>query len=261
MKVVIFIKERSYMNEIVDYNKKPQKIIIGAIIAIILLIGGGLTYFLIYKYDKKGDGKQTVASLTDDLKSTEKVEQEEDNSPAKTEETEKIKVDIKGAINSPGVYEVDEGTIVNELINMAGGIMSNATTKNMNLSRQLQNEMVVIIYTQNELETKENEISDVCYENDVDISSCYQEKQSIVIPSAEENTTKKDNNTSSTSVVSLNNASKEELMTLTGIGEAKALKIIEYRESNGGFKSIDELMNVKGIGEAIFNKIKNNLTL
>ncbi len=246
------------MNEIAYDNKKISKIIIGAIVSLILLIGGGLTYFFLNKYDKKEQNKETIASLTEDYKESDEIETK--SSPAKEEETPKIKVDIKGAINNPGVYEVDKGTIVNELINMAGGIMSNATTKNINLSRQLQDEMVVIIYTQKELENKENEVSEDCYEEDIDISSCYQEQKSIVVPknsSSTENEKEVDNETT----VSLNNATKEQLMTLTGIGESKALQIIEYRETNGEFKTIDELMNVKGIGQAIFNKIKDRLTL
>ena len=61
--------------------------------------------------------------------------------------------------------------------------------------------------------------------------------------------------------VSLNKATLEELMTLNGIGEAKAKSIIAYREENQGFKSVDELLNVSGIKEALFAKIKDNITL
>ena len=61
--------------------------------------------------------------------------------------------------------------------------------------------------------------------------------------------------------VSINKASKEDLMTLKGIGETKALAIINYRKEHGNFKSISELQNVKGIGKSIFEKIKDNIEL
>ena len=64
-----------------------------------------------------------------------------------------------------------------------------------------------------------------------------------------------------TSKISINNASLEELMTLSGIGEAKAKSIIEYREQNGGFNSIEDIKNVTGIGDALFDQIKENITL
>ena len=61
--------------------------------------------------------------------------------------------------------------------------------------------------------------------------------------------------------ISLNHATKEELLTLTGIGESKANLIIEYRNQNGGFKTIEEIKNVKGIGDKMFEKIKDNITI
>ena len=72
-----------------------------------------------------------------------------------------------------------------------------------------------------------------------------------------------DNSTSSSSntKISLNHATKEELLTLTGIGESKANLIMEYRNQNGGFKTIEEIKNVKGIGDKMFEKIKDNITI
>ena len=61
--------------------------------------------------------------------------------------------------------------------------------------------------------------------------------------------------------VSLNQATLEELMTLSGVGEAKAKSIIEYRNKNGGFQSIEEVKKVNGIGDSLFDKIKENITL
>ena len=63
------------------------------------------------------------------------------------------------------------------------------------------------------------------------------------------------------SKLSINEASKEELMTLNGIGESKALSIIEYRNTNGSFKNIEEIKNVSGIGDAAYEKIKDNITV
>ena len=62
-------------------------------------------------------------------------------------------------------------------------------------------------------------------------------------------------------IININTATLEELMTLSGVGESKALSIIEYRNNVGGFKSIEEIKNVRGIGDAAFEKIKNNITI
>ena len=61
--------------------------------------------------------------------------------------------------------------------------------------------------------------------------------------------------------ININTAEKEELMTLTGVGEAKAQSIIAYREEHGGFQSIEELMQIEGIKEGVFNKIKEDITI
>ena len=65
----------------------------------------------------------------------------------------------------------------------------------------------------------------------------------------------------SESLVDINTAEAEQLKTLNGIGDSKAKSIIEYREQNGGFKSIEEIKNVTGIGEKMFEKIKDNITV
>ena len=61
-------------------------------------------------------------------------------------------------------------------------------------------------------------------------------------------------------MISINTANQEELMTLPGIGEAKAISIIRYREENGAYQKIEDIMNVSGIGESLFAKIKENIT-
>lgn len=157
--------------------------------------------------------------------------------------TTKIKVDIKGSVKKPGVYEVDEGTIVNDVLKMAGGVTSNGTTAKINLSMKLKNEMVIYV------DSKIRYINVPAVQNDVAI-----EKSEVV-------GNKTENVTETNKVININLATKEELMTLNSIGEAKALSIIEYRITNGNFKTVDEIKNVKGLGESIFAKIKDNITV
>ena len=247
------------MDNFINYLKEHYKLIIAIVITIILLGGGILSYYLINNYQAKKENREEIASL----ESYNTEDEEKEKSKTSKEET-KIKVDIKGAVQSPGVYEVSAETIINDLINMAGGLTADASTKNINLALKAEDEMAIIIYTQKELEQKEEKVEDACYTDSYDISNCLEEKKSVVKKS---NTKTTNNSSSSTqvqstpSIVSINSATQEELMTLSGIGEAKANNIIAYREENGGFKSIEEIMNVKGIGEAIFNKIKDHITL
>ena len=148
-------------------------------------------------------------------------------------------VDIKGSVKKPGVYKVNDGMIVNDLIKLAGGLTKNAYTKNVNLASKLKEGMVVYIYSKNELTNTTNKII-----NDVKYTT-----EEV-----------KDNTNPSNGLVNINTATLEELMTLTGIGESKAIAIIEYRNSNP-FKTIEDIMNVSGIGEAAFAKIKSNITV
>ena len=82
---------------------------------------------------------------------------------------------------------------------------------------------------------------------------------SIITSGTETNNT--DTQTKDNKIININTATLEELMTLSGVGESKALSIIEYRNNVGGFKSIEEIKNVSGIGDAAFEKIKNNITI
>ena len=168
----------------------------------------------------------------------------------------KVVVDIKGEVNVPGIYELKTNSRVIDVIEMAGGLTDKANTSVINLSKKITDEMVIIIYSNYEVnnfkKTKEIEASLIEQCKQKDSNSL---KNDACIDGNNKNT--KDNN----SKVNINTATKEELMTLTGIGEAKANDIISYRNKNGSFKNIDEIRNIKGIGEAIFAKIKDRLTI
>ena len=212
---------------------------------IILMVVIVTTYTVLTKKNKKKKDKEKEISK--------KLPKKEQTSK---ENINQYIVDIKGEINSPGIYRLSSNSRVIDVIEKAGGLTENANTTVINLSKRINDEMVIIIYSNYEVEnfakTKEIEekIIKQCnqkYDNSLRNDACIDnDKIETQNPSSE---------------VSLNTATKEELTALPGIGESKADDIINYRNSNGGFKDIEELKNIKGIGDAIFDKIKDRLTL
>lgn len=172
-------------------------------------------------------------------------------------EPSKIKIDIKGEIKKPGVYELEENTRVIDAINKSGGLTENADTNLINLSKTLTNEMVVIIYNKNEIEKIKNQ-------NKEPITIIeYIEKECTCpdnINDACINDYKESPKEETDSKININKAPLEELMNIPGIGEEKAKKIIEYR-TNTPFEKIEDITNISGIGEKTFEKFKEYITI
>ena len=145
------------------------------------------------------------------------------------EEVNHYIVDVKGQVNFPGVYEVEEHLRVHDVIQLAGGFLEMANETAINLAQKISDEMVIYVP---HLDEEINNTSTDAWS-----------------PSQDE---KK---------VSLNQATTGELETLPGIGPSKAAAIIKYREEVGAFKSIDELTNVSGIGEKTLEKLRDSLDL
>ena len=173
----------------------------------------------------------------------------------KIDKTEEInyKVDLKGEVNNPGIYTLKKGSRVIDVIEAGGGLTENANTEVINLSKKISDEMVIIIYSNYEVrefaKTKEVEekVQNKCVQKD-DVSL----KNDACITS---------NNTNKVQgKININIASKDELMTLTGIGESKANDIIKYREEHK-FNTIEDIKEVSGIGDSLFAKIKENITV
>lgn len=164
-----------------------------------------------------------------------------------------VYVDIKGAVKKPGVYKINSDKKIIDVITIAGGLMENANTDNINLSKKVTDEMVIIIYTDEEVKNS----------NIVDTVIKVIDKE-CVCPNIQNdgciNTEINDSITNVNKTININTATLDELMSINGLGEAKAKAIIKYREENGYFKIIDDLLNVSGIGEALFEKIKEYIT-
>lgn len=214
-----------------------KQIFIGVIIFITL----SLTTFFIVKNNLHTKKKTTPKKVVVEKKKKEVKE-----------EINYLEVDIKGEVISPGIYKLKEGSRVIDVINASGGLTENANTTVINLSKKITDEMVIIIYSNSQVEdfskTKEieNQVIDSC--NQVDENSLHNDA-----------CISKDNN-QPTGKISISNASLEELMTLPGVGEAKAKSIIEYRNSNGPFISIEDITKVSGIGDNLFAQIKEYIT-
>ena len=130
----------------------------------------------------------------------------------------KIYVFVCGAVKNPGVYELTQGSRAFEAIVAAGGFAEDAAENEVNQAEILKDEMKLYIPTWQEFERQQEEESDK---------------------------------------ININKASQADLMTIPGVGEAKANQIIQYREENGSFQNIEDIMLISGIKEGLFNKIKD----
>ena len=191
-------------------------------IGIAVLVGVFVIY-LLFSY-VSGGKKELVKNQE------ESIFVEEEPGELISEEKKKIVVEIKGEVSNPNIYYLEDGSIINDLINEAGGLTANANINGINRAELLSDHVCIVIPNKNEEELMSN--------GDTDL---------IVSPKSDK--------------VNINTASVEELDTLPGIGPSRAADIISYRESNGRFKSIEDLKNVKGIGEASFEKMKEKITI
>ena len=195
----------------------------------------GLTEIELAGENEKAGSEDAVPDQTEDTEdkgeeTEETLSRKEEDSP----EAESVFVYVCGAVKSPGVYELKSGARVYEAIELAGGVTGEAAQELLNQAEVVSDGERIYVPDQEEAEAFQNGTGGL--ETGVTDGS---EKGKI----------------------NINTAGKDELMTLTGIGEAKAESILRYREENGKFGSIEELMQVEGIKEGVFNKIKDDITI
>lgn len=191
-----------------------------------LLVGG----FFLLKPAPQTPVKETnlqaeVAAVSKDSSTEKEVNKEE---PL---EQDLITVDVKGAVKSPGIYDLPVGSRVNDAVQKAGGLTEQADSKSLNLAQKVSDEALVYVPTKGE------------------------ESASQQAGSGAPSSTSKDKK------VNLNKASLEELKQVKGLGGKRAQDIIDHRETNGKFKSVDELKKVSGIGAKAIEKLKDYVTV
>ena len=147
------------------------------------------------------------------------------DSELKNEEKIKIYADISGCVEKPGVYEVEEGTRIFQLIEKAGGLTKDADIEGLNRAEIVSDGQKIVIYPVGEGQESEN------------------------------------TGVSSSGKININTADASQLQTISGIGPVTAEKIVEYRKTNGRFSSIEDIKNVSGIGDKAFEKIRENITI
>lgn len=203
------------------------------IIVICAGLGLALSGFFLLKPTSQTPVKETnlqaeVSAVSKDSSSEKEVKKEEkEESP----EQDLITVDVKGAVKSPGIYDLPVGSRVHDAVQKAGGLTDEADSKSLNLAQKVSDEALVYVPTKGE-----------------EVAS--QQTASGTTPS-----------TSKEKKVNLNKASLEELKQVKGLGGKRAQDIIDHREANGKFKSVDELKKVSGIGTKTIEKLKDYVTV
>ena len=203
------------------------------IIVICAVLGLALGAFFLLKPTTQTPVTETnlqteVAAVSKDSSSEKEVKKEERDEPL---EQDLITVDVKGAVKSPGIYDLPVGSRVHDAVQKAGGLTEEADSKSLNLAQKVSDEALVYVPTKGE-------------------ESASQPTASGTTPSS-----------SKEKKVNLNKASLEELKQVKGLGGKRAQDIIDHRETNGKFKSVDELKRVSGIGAKTIEKLKDYVTV
>ncbi|MGN1167024.1 MAG: helix-hairpin-helix domain-containing protein [Lachnospiraceae bacterium] len=157
-------------------------------------------------------------------------EEEKNEEISSSDEEGVIYVDVCGQVNAPGVYELSEDSRVFEAIEKAGGMTEKAAVSSLNQAEKLCDGQQIYVPSREEVQNTAD-----------DRGSAPQQQQ--------------------TGKININTATKEELMTLNGIGEAKAEAIIRYRSEQGKFHTIEDIKKIEGIKDGVFNKVKDQITV
>ena len=167
-----------------------------------------------------------------------------------------IYVDVCGAVVNPGVYELSSDSRVFQAIEKAGGYLPGAAASYLNRARSLSDGQQIYVPTQEEVDSQTIPLT-----QDETAQDGMVQEGTAQAGTAAYNTADGTGTTQAGQRIDLNTADVSQLSTLTGVGESKALAIIAYREENGPFTSIEDIMNVPGIKEGTYEKIKDKIAI
>ena len=212
-----------------DNLTKKQKIIVIAIAGIVAI---GIMYFIYNRNQVKEDINIENEILVNNVITNENNTNDDI-----------VVIHITGSVKNPGIVKLKEGSRIEDSIEAAGWLTENADITKVNLAYVVEDGTKIKIPSASE--------EDIGDEDIIDSKS----GDNIII---EENTVSSNN---STQTININKATEKEFETLPGIGPSLASKIIEYRNQNGKFESIEDIKNVNGIGDNKYEKIKDLITV
>lgn len=212
-------------------NRKTKKYVKASVI-LLFFLGAGVWYFFFGKTAMEKQKNDTeLTSILDTVKTETAI-----TAIPEEKVLEEVVVYVCGAVEEPGIYTLAADSRLYEAIAMAGGFSKEADPSYHNLARSIADGERIYILSAKETKLLSAELR----------------------VSGEEGA---GNSPTGTGSINLNTATAEQLMELPGIGEAKATAILAYRAKIGQFSDIEEIMNVSGIGEAMFEKIKDKITV
>lgn len=205
------------------WSKREQ--ILGGCAAVFLLL---LLVSYFHPFSEESDtGSLSWAELP--KKTDESTDDSAEKADRTSEKPKAVVIDVKGAVKSPGVYQMKEGARIIDVIEKAGGFVEKADRKRINLAQLVEDEMVIYV---------------------PEIGEQGKNERTPIIGTGE-----KDGR------IEINSADASELDKISGVGPATAKAIIAYRKKNGPFEKIEDLLKVSGIGESTLQKMKSQISL
>ena len=204
----------------------PVPALVGVAMLCLLLVAGAL-----WRFWPSASGEATSQSF--------EVESEPQASNEEQSADSKIKVDVEGAVASPGLYELEADARAGDAIEAAGGLTADAANASVNLAQVLTDGQQLYVPTTQEVQEQTS------------TGSAQQQSGSTGSATA--------TGDASQGKININTATADELQELSGIGPTLAQRIVDYREANGAFASIEDLKNVSGIGDTRFAAIKDSI--